>query len=84
MRLSGQFKTFFFCFFFLRKISRAQKAPKRTANDFHLLTTLCTQKNGKIVIFKTISILKIIFQVFTTTAPKHIVNELKKNKKIFF
>ena len=40
---------------------------------------------GKIVIFKTIAISKIVFQAFITTAPKHIVNELKKkHKKLFF
>ena len=39
---------------------------------------------GKIVIFKTISISKIVFQAFVTAAPKHIVNELKKIQKDFF
>ena len=39
---------------------------------------------GKIVIFKTIVISKIVFQSFITTVPKHIVNELKKNTKGFF
>ena len=39
---------------------------------------------GKIVIFKTIAISKIVFQAFITTVPKHIVNELKKNTKSFF
>ena len=33
---------------------------------------------GKIVIFKTIAISKIVFQAFITTFPKYIVNELKK------
>ena len=33
---------------------------------------------GKIVIFKIIAISKIVFQAFITTAPKYIVNELKK------
>ena len=36
---------------------------------------------GKIVIFKTIAIPKIVFQAFITTAPKHIINELKKIQK---
>ena len=31
---------------------------------------------GKIVIFKTIAISKIVFQAFIATVPKHIVNEL--------
>ena len=40
---------------------------------------------GKIVIFKTIAISKFVFQAFITTAPKHIVNELKKkNTNGFF
>ena len=38
----------------------------------------------KIVFFKTIAISKIVFQAFITTAPKHIVNELKKIQKAFF
>ena len=38
---------------------------------------------GKIVIFKTIAISKIIFQSFITTIPKHIVNVLKKYKSLF-
>ena len=38
---------------------------------------------GDIVIFKTIAISKIVFQAFITTAPKHIVNELKKIQKAF-
>ena len=36
------------------------------------------------VIFKTVAISKIIFQVFIATVPKHIVNELKKILKAFF
>ena len=39
---------------------------------------------GKIVIFKTIAISKIVFQAFITTVTKHIVNELKKIQKAFF
>ena len=33
---------------------------------------------GKIFIFKTIAISKIVFQALITTVPKHIVKELKK------
>ena len=33
---------------------------------------------GKIVIFKTIAISKIVFQSFIATVPKHIINELEK------
>ena len=39
---------------------------------------------GKVVIFETIAITKIVFRSFTSTLPKHIVNELKKNTKGFF
>ena len=38
---------------------------------------------GKIVIFKTIAISKIVFQAFITTVPKHILNELKKIQNAF-
>ena len=38
---------------------------------------------GKIVFFKTIVILKIVFQSFITTVPKHVVNELKKIQNTF-
>ena len=33
---------------------------------------------GKIAIFKTIAISKIVFQSFIATVPKHIINELEK------
>ena len=33
---------------------------------------------GKIVIFKTLAISKIVFQSLTTPVPRHIVNELEK------
>ena len=39
---------------------------------------------GKIVIFKTITISKIVSKSFITTVPKHIVNELKKIQKAYF
>ena len=39
---------------------------------------------GKIVIFKTIAMSKIVFQTFLTTAPNDIVNELKKIEKACF
>ena len=41
-------------------------------------------QEGKIVSFKTIAISKIVFQVFITTVPKVIVNELRKIQKVFF
>ena len=39
---------------------------------------------GKIVVFKTTAISKIVFQAFITNVPKHIANELKKYKRLFF
>ena len=39
---------------------------------------------GKIVIFKTIAISKIVFQAFIATVPKHIANELKKIQNYVF
>ena len=39
---------------------------------------------GKIFIFKTIAISKIVFQAFITSVPKHIFNELKKIQNAFF
>ena len=38
---------------------------------------------GKLVIFKTIAISKIVFQSFITTVPKNIINELEKIQKAF-
>ena len=38
---------------------------------------------GKIVIFKTLAISKIVFQSLTTPVPRHIVNELEKIQKAF-
>ena len=38
---------------------------------------------GKIVIFKTLAIFKIVFQSLITTVSKHIVNELEKIQKAF-
>ena len=38
---------------------------------------------GKIFIFKTKAISKIVFQSFITTVPKYVVNELEKIQKAF-
>ena len=38
---------------------------------------------GKIVIFKTLAISKIVFQSLITLVPRHIVNELEKIQKVF-
>ena len=39
---------------------------------------------GKIVIFKTLAISKIVFQSLITPVPRHIVNELESMQKAFF
>ena len=36
---------------------------------------------GKIVVFKTIAISRIVFQSFITTVPEYVVNELEKIQK---
>ena len=38
---------------------------------------------GKIIIFKTLAISKIVFQSLITPVPRHIVNELEKLQKAF-
>ena len=38
---------------------------------------------GKIAIFKTIAISKIVFESFIATVPRHIINELEKIQKAF-
>ena len=40
-------------------------------------------REGKIIIFKTVTISKIISQSFITTVPKHIIIELEKMQKAF-
>ena len=39
---------------------------------------------GEIVIFKTIEVSKVVFQLFITTVPKYIVKELEEIEKAFF
>ena len=39
---------------------------------------------GKIVVFKTIAISRIVFQSFITTVPEYVVNELEKIQKILW
>ena len=42
-----------------------------------------TTLEGKIVIFKTLAISKIVFQYLITPVPRHVVNELEKIQKAF-
>ena len=39
--------------------------------------------DGKIIIFKTLAISKVVFQSFITTIRQHIVNELEKYRRNF-
>ena len=69
------------------------KKPKEENNFFKTLTdiqrvlkiwkTRSLTLAGKIVIFKTKMISKIVFQSFTTAFPKYVVNELEKIQKAF-
>ena len=61
---------------------KEEKNLYKILRDMQQVLKIC--KMRKIVIFKTIAISKIVFQAFITTVPKHIVNELKKYKKLFF
>ena len=67
---------------------KEEKIFQKTVTDMKRVLKIWKMRRltleGKIVIFKTIAISKIVFQAFITTAPKHIVNELKKNTKSFF
>ena len=38
---------------------------------------------GKIVIFKAITISKMVFQSFITTVPKYIIIDIRKTQKVF-
>ena len=69
-----------------RKIERVANFYKIETDMQRLLKIWNMKKltlEGKIVVFKTIVISKIVFQAFITTVPRHIVNE-QKNTKSFF
>ena len=67
---------------------REDKNFYKTVTDMQRVLKIWKMKNltleGKIDIFKTIAISKIVFQAFIITVPKQIVNELKNTRKAFF
>ena len=66
---------------------KEEKSFYKTVTDIQRVLKIWKIRNltleGKIVIFKTIVISKIVSQSFITTVPKHIVNELEKIQKTF-
>ena len=66
---------------------KEEKNFYKTVTDIQPVLKIWKKRNltleGKIVIFKTIAISKIVFQAIITTVPKHIVNELKKIQDFF-
>ena len=66
---------------------KEEKSFYKTVTDIQrVLNTWKMRKiilEGKIAIFKTTAILKIVFQSFIATVPKHIMNKLEKIQKAF-
>ena len=61
---------------------KEEKNFYKTVTDIQRVLNIWKMRNltleGKIAIFKTIAISKIVFQSFIATVPKHIINELEK------
>ena len=66
---------------------KEEKSIYKTVTDIQRVLNIWKMRNltleGKIAIFKTIAISKIVFQSFIATVPKHIINELEKIQKAF-
>ena len=66
---------------------KEEKQFYKTITDIQQVLNIWKMRNltleGKIAVFKTIAISKIVFQSFTATVPKHIMNELEKIQKAF-
>ena len=66
---------------------KEKKIFYKTVTDIQRVLNIWKMSNftleGKIAIFKTIAISKIVFQSFILTVPKHIINELEKIQKAF-
>ena len=64
---------------------KEEKKIYKTVTDIQRVLKIWKIKNlkleGKIVIFKTMEISKILLQSFITTVPKHVTNELEKIQK---
>ena len=61
---------------------KEEKNLYKTVTDIQRVLNIWKKTNGtlegKIAIFKTMAISKIVFQSFIATVPKHIINELEK------
>ena len=70
-----------------KKSKEEKKFFLKTVTDIQRVLKIWKMRNlmleGKIVIFKTIAISKIVFHSFITTFPKYVVNNLKKIQKTF-
>ena len=70
-----------------KKLSKERNFCLALANIQHALK-LWKLRNltleEKILIFKTLTLSKIIFQAFVTPIPNHVVTELEKNREMFF
>ena len=66
---------------------KEEKKIYRTVTDIQRVLNIWKMKNltleGKIAIFKTIAISKIVCQSFIATVPEHIINELEKIQQAF-
>ena len=66
---------------------KGKKCFYKTVTDIQPALNLWKMRNltleGKIAIFKTIAISKIVFQSIIATVPKHTINELEKIQKAF-
>ena len=66
---------------------KEEKNIYETVTDIQRILNTWKMRNltleGKIAIFKTIAISKIVFQSFIATVQKHIINELEKKQKAF-
>ena len=66
---------------------KEEKNIYKTVTDIQQVLNIWKMRNltleGKIIIFKTITISNIVFQLFITTVPKHVINKLEKIQKTF-
>ena len=74
-------------FSYNEKLKEGKTLCKTSVTDIQQLFKIwkirnCTRE-GTIIIFKTIVISKIVFQLYITVIPKHIINDLEKVEKAF-
>ena len=72
-------------FSYNEKLKVKKKKNCKTVKDIQRVLKTWKKRNltvvGKIIIFKTIAVSKIVFQSFIATVPKYIINELEKIEK---